>query len=86
MGVAADCEYVTKYGTQDDARQAILTNWNTASALYKVCLFANLRCGLKCESNLGHIQRQSGYRRASSPTTHVNLSSYRLYCGTYLRV
>ncbi|KAF8736654.1 hypothetical protein AX14_014221 [Amanita brunnescens Koide BX004] len=35
MGVAADCEYVTKYGTQDDARQAILTNWNTASALYK---------------------------------------------------
>ncbi|KAF8640719.1 hypothetical protein AX17_000371 [Amanita inopinata Kibby_2008] len=35
MGVAADCEYVTKYGTQDDARKAILTNWNTASALYK---------------------------------------------------
>ncbi|KAK2462101.1 hypothetical protein APHAL10511_006564 [Amanita phalloides] len=35
MGVAADCEYVTKYGTQDDARKAILNNWNTASALYK---------------------------------------------------
>ncbi|KAF8624848.1 hypothetical protein AX15_005729 [Amanita polypyramis BW_CC] len=35
MGVAADCEYVTRYGTQDDARKAILVNWNTASALYK---------------------------------------------------
>ena len=38
MGVAADCEYVTRYGTQDDARKAILTDWNTASALYKVYL------------------------------------------------
>ncbi|KIL71088.1 hypothetical protein M378DRAFT_183602 [Amanita muscaria Koide BX008] len=35
MGVAADCEYVTKYGSQDSARQAILGNWNAASALYK---------------------------------------------------
>ncbi|PFH50730.1 hypothetical protein AMATHDRAFT_75419 [Amanita thiersii Skay4041] len=35
MGVAADCEYVAKQGSQDDARKNILNNWNTASGLYK---------------------------------------------------
>ncbi|KAI0638832.1 Metallo-peptidase family M12B Reprolysin-like-domain-containing protein [Trametes polyzona] len=35
MGVAADCEYTTKYGTPSNATQQIITNWNTASALYK---------------------------------------------------
>ncbi|KAH9938983.1 Metallo-peptidase family M12B Reprolysin-like-domain-containing protein [Epithele typhae] len=35
MGVAADCEYTSKYGDTDNATQAIITNWNTASALYK---------------------------------------------------
>ena len=36
MGVAADCEYVSNYESKDNATQAIITNWNTASALYKV--------------------------------------------------
>ena len=36
MGVAADCEYTSKYGSTGNATQAIITNWNTASALYKV--------------------------------------------------
>ena len=39
MGVAADCEYTSKYGSTANATQAIITNWNTASALYKVCRF-----------------------------------------------
>lgn len=36
MGVAADCEYTQQYGTPQNATMQILTNWNTASALYKV--------------------------------------------------
>jgi hypothetical protein len=36
MGVAADCEYTNQYGSQQNATMQILTNWNTASALYKV--------------------------------------------------
>jgi len=36
MGVAADCRYTQQYGTQQNATTQILTNWNTASALYKV--------------------------------------------------
>ncbi|VDC01988.1 unnamed protein product [Peniophora sp. CBMAI 1063] len=35
MGVAADCEYVQLYGSQENATQQILNDWNTASALYK---------------------------------------------------
>lgn len=35
VGVAADCTYVNKYGTQDEARTQILSNFNTASALYQ---------------------------------------------------
>ncbi|KAJ2201328.1 hypothetical protein GGH14_002051 [Coemansia sp. RSA 370] len=35
MGAAADCSYVTKYHTQDGARQQILSNWNQASAVYE---------------------------------------------------
>ncbi|EMD41369.1 hypothetical protein CERSUDRAFT_101854 [Gelatoporia subvermispora B] len=35
MGVAADCEYVSQYGSRENATQQILTNWNSASALYK---------------------------------------------------
>ncbi|KIO24801.1 hypothetical protein M407DRAFT_25853 [Tulasnella calospora MUT 4182] len=35
MGVAADCEYVTKYGGAANATTQILNNWNSASALYK---------------------------------------------------
>ena len=35
MGVAADCEYTSVYGSPSNATQQIITNWNTASALYK---------------------------------------------------
>ncbi|KAG6919482.1 hypothetical protein DXG01_005741 [Tephrocybe rancida] len=35
MGVAADCNYVAKYGSQENATQQILTTWNSASSLYK---------------------------------------------------
>ncbi|KAH9043794.1 Metallo-peptidase family M12-domain-containing protein [Lactarius pseudohatsudake] len=35
MGVAADCEYVNHYGSQENATKQILTIWNTASVLYK---------------------------------------------------
>ena len=37
MGVAADCSYVATYGSQEKAASQILTNWNSASSLYKVC-------------------------------------------------
>ncbi|KAF8807176.1 zinc metalloprotease [Phlegmacium glaucopus] len=35
MGVAADCTYVATYGGQENATTQILTNWNSASSLYK---------------------------------------------------
>ncbi|KAL0572598.1 hypothetical protein V5O48_009359 [Marasmius crinis-equi] len=35
MGVAADCVYVSKYGSQANATNKILNDWNSASALYK---------------------------------------------------
>ena len=37
MGVAADCTYVATYDSQEKAATQILTNWNSASSLYKVC-------------------------------------------------
>lgn len=35
MGVAADCTYTQRYGGQSQATQQILTDWNSASSLYK---------------------------------------------------
>lgn len=35
MGVAADCNYVSAYGSPQNATQQIINNWNTASSLYK---------------------------------------------------
>ncbi|KZO99804.1 hypothetical protein CALVIDRAFT_359970 [Calocera viscosa TUFC12733] len=35
MGAAADCTYVQKYGSQENATTQILNDWNQASALYK---------------------------------------------------
>ncbi|KAF8656399.1 hypothetical protein AX16_002583 [Volvariella volvacea WC 439] len=35
MGVAADCTYVQRYGSQENATRQILTAWNSASTLYK---------------------------------------------------
>lgn len=35
MGVAADCTYTQRYGSQTNATQQILNDWNSASALYK---------------------------------------------------
>ncbi|KAI0641152.1 Metallo-peptidase family M12B Reprolysin-like-domain-containing protein [Trametes meyenii] len=42
MGVAADCEYTSKYGSPQNATQQIITNWNTASALYKTTFNVSL--------------------------------------------
>ncbi|TBU37369.1 Metallo-peptidase family M12B Reprolysin-like-domain-containing protein [Dichomitus squalens] len=42
MGVAADCEYTSKYGSTGNATRAIITNWNTASALYKTTFQVSL--------------------------------------------
>jgi hypothetical protein len=36
MGVAADCTYTSKYGGSSNATTMILTDWNTASSIYKV--------------------------------------------------
>ncbi|CAE6490666.1 unnamed protein product [Rhizoctonia solani] len=35
MGVAADCEYTSRYGGAQNATAVILNDWNTASSLYK---------------------------------------------------
>ncbi|THG94785.1 hypothetical protein EW026_g6752 [Hermanssonia centrifuga] len=35
MGVAADCVYTSSYGSTQNASQQIISNFNTASALYK---------------------------------------------------
>ncbi|KAJ7451147.1 zinc metalloprotease [Mycena latifolia] len=35
MGVAADCMYTQKYGSHSNATSQILTDWNSASSLYK---------------------------------------------------
>lgn len=40
MGVAADCAYTQQYGSSQNATTQILTDWNTASALYKVHTFS----------------------------------------------
>jgi hypothetical protein len=42
MGVAADCEYTQQYGSTQNATTQILTNWNTASALYKTTFNVSL--------------------------------------------
>ena len=46
MGVAADCTYVSKYNGQENATTQILTNWNSASSLYKVCFKGAALLGL----------------------------------------
>lgn len=42
IGVAADCNYVSKYGSQDSARLAILNDVNTVSELYERSLNVSL--------------------------------------------
>ncbi|KAL4254484.1 Zinc metalloprotease [Abortiporus biennis] len=42
MGVAADCEYTTQYGSSANASQQIISNFNTASALYKTTFNVSL--------------------------------------------
>lgn len=41
MGVAADCAYTQKLGSQENATRQILTSFNSASTLYKVRLHFN---------------------------------------------
>ncbi|KAF4605679.1 hypothetical protein EYR40_004468 [Pleurotus pulmonarius] len=35
MGVASDCKFTAQYGSKENATTRILTDWNTASSLYK---------------------------------------------------
>ncbi|KAL0945556.1 hypothetical protein HGRIS_014717 [Hohenbuehelia grisea] len=42
MGVAADCKYVSQYGSRENATTRILTDWNTASSLYKMTFNVSL--------------------------------------------
>jgi hypothetical protein len=42
MGVAADCVYTSTYGGVQNATQQIITNFNTASALYKTTFNVSL--------------------------------------------
>lgn len=42
MGVAADCVYTNGYGSAQNASQQIITNLNTASALYKTTFNVSL--------------------------------------------
>ena len=42
MGVAADCVYTGTYGGVQNASQQIITNFNTASALYKTTFNVSL--------------------------------------------
>ena len=50
MGVAADCSYVATYGSQENAASQILTNWNSASSLYKVCRSFLFNCWIFCHT------------------------------------
>lgn len=45
MGVAADCTYVSGYGNKQNATTQILTIWNSASSLYKVCAVTDVVLG-----------------------------------------
>ncbi|KAI0077421.1 hypothetical protein K474DRAFT_1707303 [Panus rudis PR-1116 ss-1] len=42
MGVAADCAYVSQYGSSQNASQQIISNFNSASALYKTTFNVSL--------------------------------------------
>ncbi|KAJ7585607.1 Metallo-peptidase family M12-domain-containing protein [Mycena floridula] len=42
MGVAADCKYVTQYGSRDSATKQILNDWNTVGVLYKTTFNVSL--------------------------------------------
>lgn len=42
MGVAADCTYTAQHGSQTNATRQILTNWNSASSLYKTTFNVSL--------------------------------------------
>ena len=77
MGVAADCEYTSKYGSTSNATQAIITNWNTASALYKV---SGIQTVLRARADPHSVNfpSQPWYRRASSTRANVRFAPTRL--------
>ncbi|KAI0757575.1 Metallo-peptidase family M12-domain-containing protein [Daedaleopsis nitida] len=68
MGVAADCEYTNRYGSQANATKAIITNWNTASALYKTTF----------QVSLGIIELQ--IRDPTCPTTQPTDFPWNVPC------
>ncbi|KAI0358793.1 hypothetical protein OH77DRAFT_1447894 [Trametes cingulata] len=70
MGVAADCEYTAKYGSPSNATQQIITNWNTASALYKSTF----------NVSLGIIELQ--VHEAECPTTADPAAPWNVACSS----
>lgn len=70
MGVAADCEYVNHYGSQANASKQILTNWNTASVLYKNTF----------NISLGIIELQ--IQNTTCPTTADPTVPWNINCST----
>ncbi len=79
MGVAADCEYTSKYGSTSNATQAIITNWNTAGALYKVSQHPELR--------FAHALTRIPSRRSKSASvlSSFKCMSLREFASTRLR-
>ena len=73
MGVAADCTYVSQYGSQENATSQILNNWNSASSLYKVCFkgAALLALALISVHAIEYLQCQSWYCRTPGSKCHV---------------
>jgi len=70
MGVAADCSYTQHYGDQSLAKQQILTDWNSASSLYKSTF----------NISLGIVELQ--VFNETCPTTADPATAWNVACGS----
>lgn len=70
MGVAADCAYVSAYGSTQNATQQIITNWNSASSIYKSTFNVSL--------GIVQIDVQEPTCPSSAPTD----APWNVACGT----
>lgn len=69
MGVAADCSFTQRYGDQSGATQQILTDWNSASSLYKSTF----------NVSLGIVELQ--VFNGTCPTTADPVTPWNIGCG-----
>jgi hypothetical protein len=89
MGVAADCEYTQQYGSPQNATTQILTNWNTASALYKVYTFSSCpsfrpttcSCRPPLTLVLGLLSSKCKIHRECSSPVYIYPGSFPLFEG-----